>query len=202
MLLQHDEVLGYGVQLWQDTAAALGGVQHVVADSLHLAVFKSPREGTTLPLHRPFANSLIYQKVEQGIICGGYSPPEASLLWICWFLVREIIRLFEQVIGKWHRLCPRLFPKVSLFGHAPEIMVREETHRREVQTFAQEPDDFGCDLAKPRLAGLIRQQYAKEYSPIATPIPTDVVPNVHHIRLQQSDHFPDCSVDLQLLGGS
>jgi len=78
-------------------------------------------------------------------------------------------------------------------------MVREETHGREVQSLGQSPDDLRCHLPKPLLAGLIRQQDPKEYSPVATPIPADVVPNMHHIRRQRLDDFRNRGIDFRLL---
>src|ERR1039458_6039725 len=196
MLLKLNEIVRDGIQLGQNTATALDGFQYVVADSLHLAVFESPGEDAAVPFHRPFTDGFIYQKVKESVVCRGYGAPEAGLLWVCRFLLREIIRLLQQVVGKWHRLRPGRFPKIGLFGHTPEIVVSEETHGGEVQTLGQAPDDLRCHLAKPHPAGFIRQQDPEEYGPVATPIPTDVVPNLHHVRRQQVDYLRDCGVDL------
>src|SRR5450432_4657074 len=163
MLLQLNEIVRDGVELRWDVAAALDGIQHAVANCLHLAVLKSSGQDTALPFDRPFADSFINQEVEYGVIRSGYSASKAGLLWICRFLVGEIICLFEEVIGKRHRLRPSLFPKCSLFRHVSEIVVREETHGREVQTLGQAPHDLRCYLAKPRRAGFIRQQDTEEY---------------------------------------
>jgi hypothetical protein len=115
-----------------------------------------------------------------------------------WFLAREIICLFQQVIGKLHQLCPSLFPKSLLFGHAPEIVVGEKTHARKIQPLLQLRGDLRRYLAKPGFASLIRQQDAEEYGLIATPIPSDVVPNVYHLGGQQAYYFRDCGIDLRL----
>jgi len=58
-------------------------------------------------------------------------------------------------------------------------VISEQAHRRKVQTVGQQLDDFPCYFVKSRcIARFIRQYNAKEYGPIATPILTDIVPDV------------------------
>ncbi|HEY1185586.1 MAG TPA: hypothetical protein VGE89_15445 [Bryobacteraceae bacterium] len=128
VLLQLNEIVRDRVQLRQNGAATLNGFQHVVANCLHLAMFKSPGEDAPLSFHRPFADCFIYQEVEESVVCRGDGASKAGLLWVCRFLVCEIVCLFEQVIWKWHRLRPRLFLQYTLFGHATKIVVGKEAH--------------------------------------------------------------------------
>jgi hypothetical protein len=123
--------------------------------------------------------------MEQRIASRGYGTSKTGLLGIRWFLIREIVGLLKQVLGERHRLRPSFLAKNSLFRHAPEIVIREETHGREVQTVLKPLDNFACYFVKSwYLARVIRQLNPEEYGPIPTPILTDIVPDVHHIRRQ------------------
>jgi hypothetical protein len=64
-------------------------------------------------------------------------------------------------------------------------VIREEAHGRKVQTVGHPLDDLPCYFVKSRCtARFIRQYNAEEYGPIATPILTDIVPDVHNIGRQ------------------
>jgi len=88
------------VQLRREAGTTLNVLYYVVADSFHLVMFEGSCKSAPLPFDRPFADSLIDQKMEQRIISRGYGTSKTGLLGIGWFLIREIVGLLSRSSGK------------------------------------------------------------------------------------------------------
>ena len=152
------------------TTSTKKGLDRVLADASHLAVVECPGQDTALPGYVPVAYGLVDQKMKQRVVCGRDGPAEARRLRIRALPVRQMIRLFQQVIGKRHRLCPSRFLQFCLFRLASEVEMWKHPKLHDVEVVCNAVDNPRPNLVVFWLARFVGEQDEEIGSPIAGPI--------------------------------